>query len=61
MELGETRIENKWVRDKKGNKGAEEYFRANLAHLLNLVQVTDSKDLPPFWEALAQAMNHSNS
>ena len=40
MELRETRLENKRVRYKKENKGAAEYFGANLAHLLNLVQVT---------------------
>ena len=28
--------------------GATEYFGANLAHLLNLVQVTNAKDLPPY-------------
>ena len=27
-------------------------------HLLNLVQVTDSKDLPPVWEALVRASKH---
>ena len=37
MELKETRLENKRVRDKKDNKGAAEYFGANLTHLLNLV------------------------
>ena len=47
MELRETRLENKRVRDKKENKGVAEYFGANLAHMLNLVQVTESKDLPP--------------
>ena len=46
MELRETRLENKQVRDKKENKSAEEYFGANLEHLLNLVQVTNSTDLP---------------
>ena len=30
----------------------------NLAHLLNLVQVTDSKDLSSVWEALARASKH---
>ena len=58
VELRETRLEKKRVRDKKENKGAAEYFGANLAHLLNLVQVTDSKDLPPVWEALARASKH---
>ena len=37
VELRETRLDNKRVRDKKDNKGATEYFGANLAHLLNLV------------------------
>ena len=58
VELRETWLENKRVRDKKENKGASEYFGANLAHLLNLVYMTDSKDLPPVWEALAQASKH---
>ena len=49
MELRETQLENKRVRDNKDNKGAEEYFGANIAHLLNLVHVTDSKDLHPVW------------
>ena len=49
VELRGTRLENKRFRDKKENKGAAEYFSANLAHLLNLVQVTDSKNLPPVW------------
>ena len=40
-------MNNKRVREKKDNKGATEYFVANLAHLLNLMQVTDAKDLPP--------------
>ena len=57
VELRETRLENKRFRDKKGKKGAAEYFGANLVHLLNLVQVTDSKDLPPVWEAFARASN----
>ena len=57
MELRETRIENKRVRYKKDNKGTAEYFGANLVHLLNLFQVTDSKDLPPVWEALARSLN----
>ena len=47
MELRKTRIENKRVCEKKERKGAAEYFGANLAHLLNLVQVTDAKDLSP--------------
>ena len=51
-------MENKRVRDKKDNKGATEYFGANLAHLLNLVQVTNTKDLPPIWKALARASKH---
>ena len=55
--MREARLKNKRVRDKKDNKGAAEYFGANLAHLLNLVQVKDSKDLPPVWEALTQATN----
>ena len=41
VELRETWLENKQVRDKKDNKGATEYFGANLAHLLNLVQETN--------------------
>ena len=55
MELRETRLENKRVRDKKENKGVAEYFGTNHAHMLNLVQVTDSKDLPPVWVILARA------
>ena len=51
-------MENKRVRDKKDNKGATEYFGANLGHLLNLVQVTDAKDIPPIWEALERASKH---
>ena len=47
MEIQETRLENKRVREKKEHKGAAEYFGANLDHLLNLVQVADAKDLPP--------------
>ena len=58
VELRATRLENKRVRDKKENKGAAEYFGANLAHLLNLVQVTDQKDLTPIWETFAQATKH---
>ena len=58
VELRETRLDNKRVWDKKENKGAAEYFSAKLAHLLNLVQVTDSKDLPPVWEALARDTKH---
>ena len=46
VELRETRLENKRVRDKKDNKGAAEYFGSNTVHLLNLVHVTDSKDPP---------------
>ena len=33
VELRETRLENKLVQEKKDNKGATEYFGANLAHL----------------------------
>ena len=58
VESRETRLENKRVRERKDNKGATEYFDANLAHLLNLVQVTDAKYLPPVWEALARASKH---
>ena len=58
MELLETRLENKRVWEKKEHKGAAEYFGANLVHLLNLVQVTDAKDPPPVWEALARASKH---
>ena len=58
VELRETRLENKRVRERKDNKGATEYFGANLAHLLNLVQVTDTKYLPPVWESLARASEH---
>ena len=47
VKLRETWLENKRVREKKDNNGATENFGANLAHLLNLVQVTDAKDLPP--------------
>ena len=58
VELRETWLENKRVREKKDNKVAIEYFGANLAHLLNLVQVTDAKYLPPVWEALARESKH---
>ena len=58
VELGETRLENKRVRERKEHKGTTEYFRANLTHLLNLVQVTDAQDLPPIWEALDRASKH---
>ena len=58
VELRETRLENKRVREGKERKGAAEYFRANLTHLLNLVQVTDAQDLPPVWEAQARASKH---
>ena len=58
VELRETRLENKRVREKKDNKGATDYLGANLAHLLNLVQVTNAKDLPHVWEALARASKH---
>ena len=47
VELRETQLENKRFRKKKEHKGAVKYFDANLAHLLNLVQVTKAKDLPP--------------
>ena len=47
VDLRETRLEKKRVRGGKENKGTADYFGANLAHLLNLVQVTDEKDLPP--------------
>ena len=46
MELRDTRLDNKRVREKKDNKGAAEYSGANLAHLLNRVQVTNAKDIP---------------
>ena len=46
VELRENRLEKKRVRDKKDNKGATEYFGANLVHLLNLFQVTDAKEPP---------------
>ena len=58
VEIRETQLENKRVREKKDNKGATEYFGANLAHLLNLVQVTNAKDLPPVWDALVTASKH---
>ena len=58
VELRETRLENKRVREKKERKGAAEYFGANLTHLMNLVQVTNAQDLPPVWEALARASKH---
>ena len=58
VELMETRLENKRVKEKNDNKGATEYFGANLAHLLNLIQVTYAKDIPPIWEALARASKH---
>ena len=41
VELRYTGLVNKRDREKKENKGAVEYFGANLAHLLNLVQVTN--------------------
>ena len=44
VDLRETRLENKRVREKKYNKGATKYFGTNLAHLLNLIQVTTAKD-----------------
>ena len=46
VELRETRLENKRVRERKERKGTAEYFGANLTHLLNLVQVTDEQDPP---------------
>ena len=55
VELSETWLENKRFKYKKYSNGAAENFGANLVHLLNLVQVTNSNDLPPVWEALAQA------
>ena len=58
MELRETQLENKRVQEKKDNKGATEYFGKNLAHLLNLVHVTYTKDIPPFWEALVRSSKH---
>ena len=58
VELHKTRLENRRVCKKKERKSAAEYFGANLAHLLNLVQVTDAKDLPPVWEALARVSKH---
>ena len=58
VELRETRLENKRVREGKERKGAAEYFGANLNHLLNLVQVTDAQDLPPVWETLTRASKH---
>ena len=42
VELRETRLENKRIREKKDNKGATEYFGANLEHLLNLIYGTDA-------------------
>ena len=59
VEFQETRLENKRVREKNDRKDASEYFGANLAHLLNLVQVTNAKDLSPVWEALARASKHN--
>ena len=58
VDLRERQLENKWVLEKKDNKGAAEYFGMNLAHMLKLVHITDSKDLPPVWEDLAQATKH---
>ena len=55
VELCETRLKNKRVRERKEHKGAAEYFGANLTHLLNLVQVPDTQDISPVWEALARA------
>ena len=47
VELRETRLEKKRVRERKERKGAAEYFGANLNHMLNPVQVTNAQDLPP--------------
>ena len=58
VDLRKTRLKNKRVKYNKYNKSAAEYFGVNLTHLLNLVQVTDSKDLPPVWEALVRASNN---
>ena len=58
MELREVRLEKKRLREEKKHKGEAEYFSANLAQLLNLVQVNNAKDLPPVWEALARASKH---
>ena len=58
LEMRERRIKNKRVWYKKENKGAADYFGANLAQLLNLVQVTDAKDLSPVLEALTRATKH---
>ena len=61
MELRETRLENKRVREKNYNKGAMEYFGANLAHLLNLVQVTDAKISLPSRRPRRGLLSTSNS
>ena len=58
MELRETRLENKRVCERKYNKGATDYLGANLGHLLNVVQVTDAKYLPPVWGGLERASKH---
>ena len=58
VELRDTRLKNKGIWDRKDNKGVADYFGANLAHMLNLVQVRDKKDLPPVWEALVRATKH---
>ena len=55
VELRETRLESRRAREKKENKGVAELYGENLAHLLNLCQVSDAKDLPPVWPALAKA------
>ena len=60
VELRETRLENKRVRERKEHKGTTEYFRTNLTHILNLVQVTDAQDLPTIWEDLARASKHQH-
>ena len=61
VHMRETWLEIKRIRDKKENKGVAEYFGANLVHLLNLVQVTDSKYLPPAGRPLRGPRNTSNS
>ena len=61
MELQETRLEKNRVSEKKEHNGAAEYFGANLAHLLNLVQVTDAKDNPQSGRPWRGPPNTSNS
>ena len=58
MEVREKRLENKRFHKIKYNKGATEYFGPNLAHLLNLVHVTNAKNLPTVWEDLERAFKH---